>query len=296
MLSGKASLPQHGELEWLPQISQEVRGTEEWRKAMQATIRHIVVAVTEKNALLFSDLSAEQRIALVDQIEREVLPLDADYANFARNASARLAAVLHDVSLRRSSSSGARRSRLAFMVDVASEGAAALLAKWPDRFSVIRPAQHSGLAATLRREVWTQKLAEVLVPLPRDGELSVHPEDAIVHDWCSQALKDTHCEEAGEHLSAIKSAVSHLRVRHKGGGSTPLVYLALPVAVTLAGGEDECGGYVPSGDGRAIVEHVTAMMALTNYTGMFDAYSGFPRVAVPGQLPSFFFLRYNSRA
>ena len=32
--------------------------------------------------------------------------------------------VLHDVSLRRSSSSGARRSRLAFMVDVASESLA----------------------------------------------------------------------------------------------------------------------------------------------------------------------------
>lgn len=45
-VSGKPGLPQHGEQEWLPQISQEVRGTEEWRKAMQATIRHIMEAVT----------------------------------------------------------------------------------------------------------------------------------------------------------------------------------------------------------------------------------------------------------
>jgi hypothetical protein len=93
------------------------------------------------------------------QIEREVLPLDADYAQFVHDASTRLAAVLHDVSLRRSSASSARRSRIDFMIDVASEGAAAMLAKWPDRIDILRPLAHAGMPASLRREARPQPAA-----------------------------------------------------------------------------------------------------------------------------------------
>jgi hypothetical protein len=86
-------------------------------------------------------------------------------------------------------------------------------------------------------------------------------------------------------LPAIKGAVSHLRAVWGGGASTPLVYLAQPLALTLAGGEDEGGARLPVGDGRAVVEHILALMRFVNYGGMFDQYAGTPRVGVPGPSP-----------
>jgi hypothetical protein len=63
--------PGLGEQEWLPQVSREIRGADEWRKAMQSTVRHIVEAVTVTRCTHYSAFVHRRSSIATAQVSRQ---------------------------------------------------------------------------------------------------------------------------------------------------------------------------------------------------------------------------------
>lgn len=70
--------------DWLWALSEQAMSSAAWKRASQSIVHLTKEALAKRNVLLFSDLSLEEQSALMDEIEREMLPKDEYYAAYAR--------------------------------------------------------------------------------------------------------------------------------------------------------------------------------------------------------------------
>ena len=227
---------------WFGKFAAETRSTTEWRSAMSSMVGEAqgVLAKHPRRAgeelTFLSDLSPAEQAALIDSIERGVLPQNVPYQRFCHETARRLDARLREIASERCSRAGTVRSRLSVMVDVASEGAAAILQQWPDRFDLLQATPLDGLPGPLRRQVWEMRLRQHLDAVASTDELKSTESDALVWNTCRDVVAMLGSPFLSSHVMPMKDVICHLRALHHGPVWTPLYLVLAPLLEVALGG------------------------------------------------------------
>lgn len=119
------------------------------------------------------------------------------------------------------------------MVEVASEGAAALLGQWPGLFDLLQAIPFSSLPGQLRCKVWEMRLQQHLASIPLAENLKSSENDMRAWQICRDVMAMLGVDELSTHTLAMKEVICHLRRLHHGRMWTPL-YLALSPLVLVS--------------------------------------------------------------
>ena len=242
-----------GRGDWFGKFAAETRSTTEWRSAMSSMVGEAQGALTKhprragEELTFLSDLLPAEQAALIDSIERGVLPQNVPYQRFCHATSRRLDVRLREIASERCSHVGTERSRLSVMVDVASEGAAAILQQWPDRFDLLQATPLDGLPGPLRRQVWEMRLRQHLGAVASTDELKSTESDALVWNTCRDVVSVLGSPSLSSHVMPMKDVICHLRAVHRGPVWTPLYLVLVPLLEVALGGR---GSSQAPADGR----------------------------------------------
>lgn len=162
------------------------------------------------------------------------------------------------------------------LLDIAGEGASALLRRNPKNFHALRAICCRGLPKRLRLEVWRMQLRNLAarqeyIALAAEDRMSVFSKkDPDIAKSC-RALLDAEFEDSslGDVLLPCKSILSYIHRRHGGQIASPLRYIAVVLVWALYSAGERAVQF----DTAELVEYMLALLEETRYRTFFDLHS-----------------------
>lgn len=75
---------------WVSSLTSSVQQSSQWSQAMTVARGRLFELISQRQAMLFSDLSGEERAALIDELEVDMWNSE-DYSAFAEHAASQVA-------------------------------------------------------------------------------------------------------------------------------------------------------------------------------------------------------------
>lgn len=276
--------------QWVLDLKKEALGSEEWAQLSKAVEGRVQDKLAKHGLQIWSQLSDAEKEIFVDEVEEDIRH-EATYQRFYRRLGGSLDKTLlrlEDAEFRFSGAKTQVHARgfdeqteekrrhpdIVKVLELAGEGAGALLRRWPDRLNELKVVGCRGLPTGLRREVWRLQLEHAEARIEYEKKLNEHrlgvmsKLDVEITKSCRQ-LVDAEFEhyDLSEHLMNIKSILSYIQSKYLGPVESPLQYIAVVLVWGLNGSNQK-----PLTT-ALLIERMFALLEDVGYDKMFDLHA-----------------------
>ena len=273
-----AELPEEEKDVLLNEIGEEVRNSDAFRLFFERLGGTIDDALLRQENLEFLQSAATAK----PPHGRATVDAPAHLAAADGAAAHAAAALPPDVDLRAALEERRpkRHPEVVRLLEIAGDGASALLRRAPGNFNSIRVIGCRGLPTSLRLEVWKQQLRnaaarrEFVLASAADRLAVLSKKDAEIAKSCRVVLDGEFDDGRGGGLSEIllacKTILSYVHRRHGGLVASPLRFLAIVLVWALTQANKDKG--LPLDD-ASLVEYMYGLLEETRYRSFFDLSS-----------------------
>eukprot|EP00949_MAST-11_sp_MAST-11-sp1_P005054 g5054.t1 len=229
--------------DWVSQTKKDLMESEQWRELVKLVFSSVQKKLDSNQIQFFSDLSSEEQSLFIDEVERS-LTNDGTYRAFQSTLSRSIDETLSekvDSSMLENGSTALAKSDM--VLELAAEGATALLRKLPSEKATLRLMLNHDLPGPLRVTAWSMFLGH---PTAREAYArgiaasrmtTISAKDSLITEKCGTIL-DTHFATLGPAgtgrsgrslLSLMKTVLSYYHTLLTDDLPAEVYYLAIPV-------------------------------------------------------------------
>jgi hypothetical protein len=290
---------------WLVQLRENALGSAEWVQVSQRIESRVRSELSSRGLGAWKDLSAEEKSILLNEVGEEVRS-HASFDTFFR----RLGRTVDNVLLREENAHWAQKEEsravnqppadspeepqpqsldrhpkrhpdIVQLMEIAGDGASALLRQAPENLHVLRVIGCRGLPPQLRFEVWKLQLRNAVARKEYQARVAVDrlsvvsKNDPDIAKSC-RTLLDAEFDDGGEDggLADIqlpcKSILSYIHRQHGGLIGSPLRYIAIVLVWAFMSANSKINAQL---DDATLVEYMFGLLEETHYRTFFDIHS-----------------------
>ena len=247
--------------QWVTEIKREALLSEEWVQLSKTVESRVQEKLAKRGLQVWSQLSDAEKEIFVDEVEEDICH-ERTYQRFYRRLGGSLDRTLlkledtewrftratrGEVVPRGFEEQAEEKHRFPDIVkvlEIAGEGAGALLRRWPDRLNELKVVGCRGLPPGLRREVWRLQLEHAEARMEYEKMVNEHrlgvisKLDVQITKSCRQLIDaefEQYRDDLSDHLMNIKSILSYIQVKFDGLVESPLQYIAVVLVWGLNG-------------------------------------------------------------